>query len=629
MFIMPPADVGPQKPPLRRNKLSTNRKRKLSVSQEPQLQAEADELSVDNNKKRQKTDDHDDDKMNNRSLDSYSGVKNPGISALCNLGNTCFLNSVLYTLRFTPGFCHNLHHLHEDIVQANGGPGRGKASSWTSNNDDPTEQELVADVIETLHVLFKALCAGDSGGEQIQPSSLLHSIGRLSPLFEGNQQQDAHELLVTLLNTLQDVELPSLPPQNGTTVGDGRHIAGLDGGHVSEGKKLSKKKSSKNFLQTVNGGSSNSTSSLYSSNSTSTSSIPGHSAGLEQNGIGNLKISDLSSSSETPTGTTSTTHRVNFVKEDFVGKSTMKTRCLECETSTFRSETFTNIDIPVHVDDEEDENRSNFFQAQILASETVRDGNKYWCSECSRLNEARRTVQYENLPNVLVLQLKRFTTTGTKYLSKITDFIPTPFTMDCFCVECRESRGPPADHKYQLYAVILHLGASLASGHYIAYVRAGDTSLDYFQCRRPSLSPNERGAKPAKKGLFNKMFSKSASVPSRDAAAAVPGGGGGVDHHPVCASLGCCGLKVNNVTLENNTNDVREMNGGGMNGGVSNGSLDSSGYASHTGTPVPEDYWLECDDEQISVMTRRQFEGILSTKQSATTPYLLFYHKIQ
>jgi len=606
---MPPADLSSNN--LKKNKLSTNRKRKLATTAPPHETVEGESSTIKRHKPSTAEDplDTPTDNMNNRAMDSYNAVKNPGISALCNLGNTCFLNSVLYTLRFTPGFCHNLHHLHDDLVQAHGGF-KNKSPNWREN-EDCTEQELVADVIETMHVLFKSLCAGDCGGEQVQPSSLLHSIGRLCPLFEGNQQQDAHELLVTLLNTLQEVNIPEIP-QNGVEK-NGAHPLETQ---TMDSKKLSKKKSSKNFLH--NAGSS---STLYSSNSSITTTTTSINSVPEQNGVSGLKISE------------NIEKRVNFVKEDFMGKSTMKTRCLECETSTFRSETFTNIDIPIHLEEEEDETRSNFFLNQILASETVRDGNKYWCSECSRLNEARRSVQYELLPNVLTLQLKRFTTTGTKYLSKITDFIPTPFTMDCFCVDCRE---PPEKsrtfHKYQLYAVILHLGATLASGHYIAYVRAGDTSLDYFQCRRPCVSPGDRSAKPQKKGLFNKMFSKStssSSVPSRDS------GVSGVGPDPVCASLACCGLKVNNVTLENNSSDNREVNGGSsehatrLNGGVSNGSLDSSGYTSYAGTPVPEDYWLECDDEQISVMTRRQFEGILSTKQSATTPYLLFYNKIQ
>lgn len=48
--------------------------------------------------------------------------ENP-ITTLSNLGNTCFLNSVLYTLRFAPSFLHNLHHLALDLQEYSGRAG--------------------------------------------------------------------------------------------------------------------------------------------------------------------------------------------------------------------------------------------------------------------------------------------------------------------------------------------------------------------------------------------------------------------------------------------------------------------------------------------------------------------------
>merc|ERR1719342_655770 len=225
----------------------------------------------------------------------------------------------------------------------------------------------------------------------------------------------------------------------------------------------------------------------------------------------------------------------NFVKDNFVGIGVMRTKCLECESSTYTKETFTNIDIPILGVGEQDQEEMeqggpNFFTSQILASETLRDVNKYWCSECRRLNEAQRSVSYEALPTVLVLQLKRFTTVASKtYVSKLTDFIPTPFTLDCFCAECNSGLSK---HKYRLYSVILHLGASLASGYYIAYVRAGDNTAEYFHCKRPSSADTVKTSK--KRGLF-KMFSKSSSLPVETRPSLTS---------PVCPSLSCCGLKV-------------------------------------------------------------------------------------
>ena len=436
------------------------------------------------------------------------------------------------------------------------------------------------------------------------PSALLQSIGRLCPHFEGNQQQDAHELLVTLLTHLQDdkVACPESPP---------RPASQLSQHNPEERTKPSKKKN-----QQQNGGSTTNLS--HTQDATSTLNGIDKAASQQQPQQPTLERKDKASPPPLLCP--------NFVKENFVGVGVMRTKCLECESSTFKKEEFTNIDIPIQCDDEDEDSAYNFFINRILASETLRDVNKYWCSECSRLNEAQRTVSYEVLPSVLVLQLKRFTTTASRaYVSKLTDYIPTPLVMDCFCQKCREGAGPPL-HRYRLYSVILHLGASLASGHYIACVRAADINLDYFQCSRPGLTDTATRSKhPKPRGIF-KMFSKSSSSAPPEPVYSVT--------NPVCGSISCCGLKMNpNLVSE-------EQRGGGGGGGPSSlssaGSASSSGVANGhsssstegTGTTTngsspryspgggrPEsgggsstadqdDIWLECDDEQISVITR-------------------------
>ena len=372
--------------------------------------------------------------------------------------------------------------------------------------------------------------------DPVLPSALLQSIGRLYPLFEGNQQQDAHELLVTLLTHLQDVKITGdlkpevLPPP-------------------AEDKK-SKKKNQQN-------GSTNNLINALDANCHNGTEKPG--------------LSELKDTIPNP---------CNFVKDKFVGIGVMRTKCLECECSTYKKEEFTNIDIPIQCDDDDEESGYNFFINRILASETLRDVNKYWCSECSRLNEAQRTVSYEVLPSVLVLQLKRFTTTSSRaFVSKLTDYIPTPLIMDCFCQKCRERPGGPI-HKYRLYSVILHLGASLASGHYIACVRAGDVNLDYFQCRRPGVVDPTLRNKNTKRGIL-KMFSKSNSTPTEPQYNV---------SNPVCGSISCCGLKLNPSLTEERV---------GSSNGSDSGSRQSPGLVSDQ-----DDIWLECDDEQVSVITR-------------------------
>lgn len=346
---------------------------------------------------------------------------------------------------------------------ANGGKKKTGLTNGFSNGvsdhaDGNGETEMAhRDVVEQLHDLFKTLSTADSSSDSkdpIPPSNFLSAVGKLNPLFEGNQQQDAHELLVMILNSLEDIKIP-------IRVQDKSDVVEAPLPPPVPDKKGKRSKGSK-LLPNGNGSLSNG---INGTNSRSSSPLPGSTVKSQQQ-------------SQPPNNAT----LPNFVKDNFEGKSVMRTRCLECEMSTYRSETFTFIDVPLHLDDDDDElSGKELFLKQILMSETLRENNKYWCEECSRLNEAQRSVQYELLPRVMVLQLKRFTASGSKYVSKINDYIPTPFIMNCFCNECmppqphhqqHRQQAPEKKHHYRLYAVIMHLGATLASGHYIAYVRA-------------------------------------------------------------------------------------------------------------------------------------------------------------
>lgn len=92
----------------------------------------------------------------------------------------------------------------------------------------------------------------------------------------------------------------------------------------------------------------------------------------------------------------------------------------------------------------------------------------------------------------------------------------------------------------------------------------------------------------------------------------------GVDAVQSCRSVNCCGIKGSLGDMSPNSQR--------------SSSVDSNCYSDHVGDDLDgiddSDYWLECDDESIQLITRKHFEDILSAKHGASTPYLLFYQRV-
>ncbi|XP_063533060.1 ubiquitin carboxyl-terminal hydrolase 1 [Cydia strobilella] len=407
------------------------------------------------------------DMLNGHHNDNQYGTQRKiPIATLSNLGNTCFLNSVLYTLRYAPRFLHNLHHLVSDLASVEqklgsirlkssslGRSAAGLASSgarsWSSKDllslgqsDNCSEKSKIRIATEKLHETYLNLRAAeskcfnsnssDASPEPFAADAFLAALRDVNPTFEGNRQQDAHELLVCILDNIRETcralsDRARLHlPENGDSNGIGRQPS-LDGdskpGLGNLRKSWKKRKD------------------------------------------GNKRHSPTEDRAPSPA---EPDHRPgwDFIADDFEGTMVVRTMCLECEAVTEKAQAVLELCVPVG---EEDATDSEPFRAACLTSEYLRDQNKYWCERCLRYNEARRSVAYSRLPRILVFQLKRF----SGGMEKITRHAPTPLLMPCFCEVCaRRPQDQAPSHSYVLWAVIMHLGQSLSGGHYVSYARA-------------------------------------------------------------------------------------------------------------------------------------------------------------
>ena len=139
---------------------------------------------------------------------------------------------------------------------------------------------------------------------------------------------------------------------------------------------------------------------------------------------------------------------------------------MECHDKSISEEVFQILPLPIAASLEE------CIQC-FLEIETLNGANKWFCGGCSAKRDAIRTTTFVELPDILIIQLKRF----DNKLLKNDSFIKYP--VDELSIPINDG-VVSLNYKYSLKATINHTG-SLKNGHYKAVVR-NNLNGAWFTC---------------------------------------------------------------------------------------------------------------------------------------------------
>ncbi|XP_060076420.1 ubiquitin carboxyl-terminal hydrolase 48-like [Ylistrum balloti] len=184
---------------------------------------------------------------------------------------------------------------------------------------------------------------------------------------------------------------------------------------------------------------------------------------------------------------------VRFViQNQFCGEYAYVTTCSQCGNSSQCPSKFYELDLSIRGHKTLEDSLKDF-----LKEEKLEGDNQYMCSVCSRKQNAIRSIQLQDLPPVLNLQLLRFVfDKKTGHKKKLNSFIQFPEVLDMskFIVKkpriVRENEmeiidiDPDDDEMdsnaiYSLTAVLIHRGPTAYSGHYIAHIKDMDSRTWY------------------------------------------------------------------------------------------------------------------------------------------------------
>ncbi|XP_018609405.1 ubiquitin carboxyl-terminal hydrolase 1 isoform X1 [Scleropages formosus] len=355
-------------------------------------------------------------------------------------------------------------------------------------------------------------------------------------------------------------------------------------------------------------------------------------------------------------------HRsLNLMERMFQGQLVLRTRCLECECYTERREDFQDISVPVQEiescwvepdlevspDPKQESKTLKWAISQFASVERIVGEDKYFCETCHHYTEAERSLLFDKTPEVVTIHLKCFAASGSGMdpyvgLSKVSTPLHTPLklSLEEWCTR-------PSKEHYELFAVVMHSGVTISSGHYTTYVKMVNLKDIKVELVDDSLKPESPGTAAAEaynpaRGYNDGEVSISATS---KAGAKKPSEGIGL----LGGQRSVSGFDLGSSKQANPDKGIKEecSSSQGHQTAVKNKSEREPFAVASAGKEQDDTYvensddlalcnlldyegkWMLFDDSEVRLFEEKDFLNACSPETCTTSiPYLLFYKKV-
>ncbi|CAK1554118.1 unnamed protein product [Leptosia nina] len=163
----------------------------------------------------------------------------------------------------------------------------------------------------------------------------------------------------------------------------------------------------------------------------------------------------------------------SFIDSMFGGVLQTQIRCAECDSSSLSQDVYRDLQLAFPEKPKGYKHSVQGLLEYYCSMEKLTGNNKYKCSECDELRDAEKSVIIETTPKYLILVLKNFEfDIKMQVQAKLMHSVVYNRTITLPAV--RQDRN-----SYVLFAAVIHEGQTLDSGHYYTVAKDNDQWYKY------------------------------------------------------------------------------------------------------------------------------------------------------